>query len=118
MVELRRGRGRGRRRHRGHGHGRGRHRGRGHGRGSSRDLGRVVVTGVAAVLDVVGGDDVDGDDVGGGEVVWVFGFAEGVGGSDLLPTATEEVLFAFVLVLFFLDAPGFFQDVLPVVALK
>jgi hypothetical protein len=82
----------------------------------------VVVAAAVAVAAVVGFvfdaavvDDVDGVD--GVEVVWVIGFAEGVGGSVLLPT---EVLLAFVLVLVlvFFEVPGFFQDVLPVVALK
>jgi hypothetical protein len=79
----------------------------------------VVAVAVAAVVgfvfDAAVVDDVDGVD--GVEVVWVIGFAEGVGGSVLLPT---EVLLAFVLVLVlvFFEVPGFFQDVLPVVALK
>jgi hypothetical protein len=75
----------------------------------------VVVAVAAAVVDFV--FDAAVDDVDGVEVVWVIGFAEGVGGSVLLPT---EVLLAFVLVLVlvFFEVPGFFQDVLPVVALK
>ena len=78
----------------------------------------VVVVAVAVAAAVVGVVfDAAVDDVDGVEVVWVIGFAEGVGGSVLLPT---EVLLAFVLVLVlvFFEVPGFFQDVLPVVALK
>ena len=76
----------------------------------------VVAVAAAAVVGVVF-DAAVVDDVDGVEVVWVIGFAEGVGGSVLLPT---EVLLAFVLVLVlvFFEVPGFFQDVLPVVALK